>query len=514
MYAVGIDLGTTYTAAAIWRDGRAEVAALGGRGAAIPSVVLLREDETFLTGESANRRALVEPQRVAREFKRRLGDPTPIMLAGTPYSAEALTARLLRTVLDEVRAREGTEPQAICVCHPANWGPYKTDLLRQAIRMADLDQPVSLTTEPEAAAIWYLQQRPVEIGAAVAVYDLGGGTFDAAVLRRTESGFAILGHPEGIERLGGIDFDAAVFSHVARSLGGKLAELDETDPAVISAVGRLREECVEAKESLSSDTDVTIPVLLPNVTTKIRMTRSELEEMVRPALTESIDALRRAVRSAGLTPDQLHSVLLVGGSSRMPLVAQLVGTALGRPVSVDAHPKHAIALGAAWVASGAVSGAREVRQPRSASATATAAAKPAAPAAPVVQAAAGANGTAGAGAALAESAALAEPTALAEATALVTRPAERTSMLPPVADRSTRPAPRPAAEWPENYAADRTPSRYGDRTPPPSRYESDRAPVHYPEPSPPPAPRILAAILVGLIVGALVGMGILALLNR
>jgi len=355
MYALGIDLGTTFTAAATWRNGHAETASLGSRASSIPSVVLLRADETFLIGEGANRRGLSEPHRVAREFKRRLGDTTPILLGGVPYSAEALMARLLRSVVDEVSTREGGPAGTICVSHPANWGPYKTDLLLQAVRLAGLDEPVSFTTEPEAAAVFYSQQQRIEPGAIVAVYDLGGGTFDAAVLRKTLTGFEILGRPEGIERLGGIDFDAAVFSHVSRALGTKLAELDEDDPTAIAAVGRLREECVQAKEALSSDTDVSIPVLLPNLSTEVRLTRSELEAMVRPALYDSIEALKRALRSAEVTPDQLHSVLLVGGSSRMPVVAQLVGAELGRPVSVDAHPKHAVALGAAWLASGALS---------------------------------------------------------------------------------------------------------------------------------------------------------------
>ena len=355
MYALGIDLGTTYTAAATWRNGHAETQSLGSRSAAIPSVVLLREDETFVTGETANRRGLTEPHRVAREFKRRLGDTTPIMLGGVPYSAEALMARLLRAVVDEVARREGGPPKAITVSHPANWGPYKTDLLLQAVRIAGLEEPVSFTTEPEAAAVFYSQQQRIEPGSIVAVYDLGGGTFDAAVLRKKPVGFEILGKPEGIERLGGIDFDAAVFNHVAKALGAKLDELDEDDPATIAAVARLREEVVESKEALSSDTDVSIPVLLPNISTEIRLTRAELEAMVRPALSDSIEALKRALRSANVTPDQLHSVLLVGGSSRMPLVAQLVGAELGRPVAVDAHPKHAVALGAAWLASGALS---------------------------------------------------------------------------------------------------------------------------------------------------------------
>jgi molecular chaperone DnaK len=352
MYALGIDLGTTYTAAATWRDGHAEIVALGSRSAAIPSVVLLREDETFLTGEAAGRRGLTEPHRVAREFKRRMGDTTPILLGGVPQSAEALAARLLRAVADQVTAREGGKPSATCISHPANWGPYKTDLMRQAVRMADLDGPVLYTTEPEAAAVSYARQQRIDPGAIVAVYDLGGGTFDAAVLRKTGIGFDILGRPEGIERLGGIDFDAAVFSHVQTALGGRLAELDEDDSTVIAAVARLREECVNAKEALSSDTDTTIPVLLPNFATEVRLTRAEFEAMVRPALYGSVEALKRALRSADCTPDQLHSILLVGGSSRMPIVAQLVAAEFNRPVAVDAHPKHAVALGASWLAGG------------------------------------------------------------------------------------------------------------------------------------------------------------------
>ncbi|GAA5106574.1 Hsp70 family protein [Haloechinothrix salitolerans] len=353
MYTLGIDLGTTFTAAATWRDGHAEIASLGSKAAVIPSVVLLRDDEEVLTGEAANRRGLSEPQRVAREFKRRFGDTTPILLGGAPHSPEALTAKLLRAVIDDVAEREGEQPSRICVCHPANWGPYKRDLLDQVIRLANIDQPVRFTTEPEAAAACYAHQQRVEVGSVVAVYDLGGGTFDATVLRKTPTGFEILGAPEGIERLGGIDFDAAVFHHVAQALDGALDDLDEDDPGVVNAVARLKEECVEAKEALSSDTDTSIPVLLPSLSTEVRLTRAELEAMVRPALYSSIEALRRALRSADVTPEQLHSVLLVGGSSRMPLVAQLVGAELGRPVAVDAHPKHAIAIGAAWLASAA-----------------------------------------------------------------------------------------------------------------------------------------------------------------
>jgi molecular chaperone DnaK len=348
-YFLGIDIGTTYTAAAVWRDQRVDIAQLGSRTPVIPSVVLLREDGQLITGEAAERRAMVEPHRVARQFKRRFGDPTPIIVGGTPYSADALAARLARDVVDRVAHRELGQPDGVALVHPANWGSYKQDLLRQSIRLAELDG-AALLTEPEAAAIHYASQERVEPGAIVAVYDLGGGTFDAAVLRRTETGWEILGRPEGVERLGGVDFDEAVFHHVVSAIGEPFEWLDPDDPVALASVTRLRQECVEAKEVLASDTDVTIPVLLPTTQTEVRLTRGEFETMIRPALGVSITAMHRALRSAGVTAADVSAVLLVGGSSRIPLVAEVVGSAFARPVAVDAHPKHGVALGAAIVA--------------------------------------------------------------------------------------------------------------------------------------------------------------------
>ncbi len=348
-YQLGIDLGTTYTAAALFRDDRAQIVTLGNRAASVPSVVYLRDDDEILTGDAASRRAVTEPDRVAREFKRRIGDPTPILVGGAPYSAEALMAKLLRWTVEQVTAQEGGPPDSVAVTHPANWGPYKQDLLAQAIRLADLEDVVTLP-EPEAAATYYASTERVEPGQVIAVYDLGGGTFDAAVLRKAETGFEMLGQPEGIERLGGIDFDQAVFAHVTRALGGALEELDPDDPATIAALSRLRQDCTEAKEALSDDTEAAIPVILPDLRTEVRITRSEFESLIRAPLSDTVAALRRALRSAGVEPQDVSAVLLVGGSSRIPMVAEMVGAELRRPVAVDAHPKHACALGAAIAA--------------------------------------------------------------------------------------------------------------------------------------------------------------------
>ncbi len=345
-YVIGVDVGTTYTAAAVDANGRQEIFQLGSHAASIPSVVLLRADGEVLTGEAAERRAQTEPARTAREFKRRLGDPVPLLLGGTPYGAEALYAHLLRSVVDQVVTQRGEPPSLVVVTHPASYGPYKLDLLRQAVRQAGIEQAV-LLSEPEAAAVHYADQERLESGAVVAVYDFGGGTFDAAVLRKTADGFELLGEAEGLERLGGIDFDQAVLGLVNSATGGALEQLDPADPAARAAANRLREECRQAKEALSSDTEGVIPVLLPSRQTEVRLTREEFEEMVRPRLRETTAALERAIRSAGLKVEEVDRVLLVGGSSRIPLVGALVREATGHPTAIDAHPKHAIALGAA-----------------------------------------------------------------------------------------------------------------------------------------------------------------------
>lgn len=348
-YSLGIDLGTTYSAAATASGDRLEIFQLGERAATIPSIVVLRADGEVLTGEAAERRALAEPTRTGREFKRRLGDPTPIILGGTPYGAESLLAHLLRSIVTRVTEQLGGPPATIALCHPASYGEYKLDLLRQAVRQADIG-PVTLLTEPEAAALHYARQERVPSGTVIAVYDFGGGTFDATILRKNDTGFEQLGRPEGMERLGGIDFDEALFTRAMAHVRAAGVELDTSDPATLAAIARLREECRRAKEALSSDTDTELAIFLPGLQTEMRLTRAEFEDMVRPRIHETIEALGRSARSAGLDFAGLDRILLVGGTSRIPLVAEMVREATGRPVAVDAHPKHTMALGAAWVA--------------------------------------------------------------------------------------------------------------------------------------------------------------------
>ncbi len=351
-YRLGIDLGTTFTAAAVEEGGRTEVVQLGDHTPQIPSAVFVRENGELLVGEAAVRRGAVQPDRLEREFKRRLGDRTPFLLGGQEFAAEELMARLLRSVVTEVQQRQGRPPERIALTHPANWGAHRLEVFRTVVRLAGVDRVTTLT-EPAAAAVHYSSTERADTGDVVAVYDLGGGTFDAAVLRKAAAEFELLGTPAGVEQLGGVDFDDLVFHHVLRSLDGGADELDPEDPAVVAALVRLRRECTEAKEALSTDAEATVPVTLPGLpATGVRLSRAEFEDMIRADVERTVRCMRRALDSASVAPGDVRTVVLVGGSARIPLVAEALALEFGRPVTVSTQPKLAVALGAAMLAGG------------------------------------------------------------------------------------------------------------------------------------------------------------------
>jgi actin-like ATPase involved in cell morphogenesis len=342
---LGVDLGTTWTAAAIADNGRPEVLQLGTHTLAIASVVA-RDGEQLVVGEAAERRMATEPAAGAREMKRRLGDTTPIVVGGTPYGAEALMAQLLAFALERATAQLGSPPEELTLTHPANWGEYKLDLVREIARLAGRDDAV-LVAEPVAAALQYASLGRLADGDKVAVYDFGGGTFDVAIVEVGADGAKILGTPGGLERLGGVDIDQMVMVHVDGALDGKLREVDTTQPDVRAAIAQLRASCTAAKETLSVESDAVISVALPDLRTDVRLTRSEFEAVVRERVNDTLAALDRALASAGIDAGDLAGVLLVGGSSRVPLVGEMLGAHTGRPVFVDADAKAVVALGAA-----------------------------------------------------------------------------------------------------------------------------------------------------------------------
>lgn len=322
-YQVGVDLGSTFTAIAVGSAAPPKI---------VPTVVFVNPDGSVTVGAEAERRGLADPQRVVRQFIRRVGDGVPILAGDVSWPAELLAARLVASLLPG--------QDRVTITHPAGWGTHRVAALRDALAGQGV-LGARFLPAPVAAALAHATRERID---SVGVYDLGGSGFEATVVRRdTTDQFAIAGAAEDLE-LGGLDLDEVVFTHVTTSLGTAWARLDPADPALRVAVAGLRRECTAAKEALSADTEVEIPVALPGIDTRVRLGRAEFEEQIRPAIEETVAALERAIESAGFQPDV---ILLTGGSARIPLITQTVSERLGRPVTVALDPKGIAATGAA-----------------------------------------------------------------------------------------------------------------------------------------------------------------------
>lgn len=370
-HQLGIDLGTTFTAAAMAEGGSVRMVNFQSGRYTIPSVVFYSPEGEWFFGDNAERRALADPTRVEREFKRRFGDSQKRIIGKRApgeeigeFSVDEITTHLLGYVLDTCKERAGSEPDHVCLTHPADWDIHRKGLLRTVARENGLAPRLLMLSEPEAAAVQYVAEKGLEPGQILAVYDLGGGTFDVAILQRrsgsdvasSEDGpFTFLGDTgEGISTLGGCDFDDLIFHWVLDQLGDAAAELDDEDPEVLAGLSELRQRCVEAKIDLSSAATTPIPVRLPGIHESRTLSKGEFERMIGGKVERTILSMRRAMEAAGLRDSDLSGILLVGGSSRIPVIAEMVRKEFGRQPDVDTDPKIAVAMGAARWAMDAV----------------------------------------------------------------------------------------------------------------------------------------------------------------
>jgi molecular chaperone DnaK (HSP70) len=342
-YVLGIDVGTSRTAAAVCRQtgstwGDAEIVQLGDRVASAPTVVYFAADGMVMVGDAAQLNASSDPANATRGFTRRVGDEVPLMVGGEACTAEGLTAVLVRWVVDEVAAAEGMGPEHIVVTHPAGWGNYRRRMLHRALRQTNLDN-VTLLPGPVAVGESHAATHDVAAGRALAVYDLGASGLSSAVVRRSPSGtFELINSAESVEPNGGDSFDDAIFEHVRTVLG----DVDPSNPDAWNTLMRLRQDCMTAKDSLSTETEVTVR--------ELRITKTEFEDMIRPAVEAGVEELLRTIRSAPLPGEDLDTVVLSGGSSRIPLVSELVKAQLRNRAVVAPEPELACARGAAIAA--------------------------------------------------------------------------------------------------------------------------------------------------------------------
>jgi actin-like ATPase involved in cell morphogenesis len=348
-WQLGIDFGTSYTVAAVLEDEQVKVLDIESNGQSrIPSVAFLNTDGDLLVGTSAQHQAVFAPERFEPSPKRviALGD---VFLGDRFVPVADLIAAVLRKVYAEACRQHGeTVPAATRVTHPAEWADARLNVLRAAIEAAGLPNAV-LIPEPVAAAAWIaMATTPPEHH--IAVYDFGGGTFDAAVLRRTAGGFEVAAPPSGRDPLGGEDLDRKIVAHLGTLLAADHGEawaflLEPPDASWRRNSRELRNEVQRAKETLS---DVLVCQLwVPGIETDVQLTRAELEQLIAGDVAETVAALNEAIEAAGLEANELDGIYLVGGSSRIPMVADAIWRELGVQPAVQDNPKSVVAMGAA-----------------------------------------------------------------------------------------------------------------------------------------------------------------------
>jgi actin-like ATPase involved in cell morphogenesis len=359
-HALGIDFGTSNTVAvARWPDGRARPILVDG-SPLLPSAVYAEPDGELIAGRDAVHSARLDPARFEPNPKRRVDDGL-VLLGDREFPVVELIAAVLSRVAEEWRRAAGPVPTEVTLTCPATWGASRRTLLADAATRAGLSD-ARLVAEPVAAATYFAEVlgRDVPIGSVVVVHDFGAGTFDASVVARTAEGFEVLA-VDGRDDIGGLDVDAAIVEHVGRTLGddGAATWKRLTEPSTLEerrAQRQLWDDVRIAKERLSRYQSADF--VLPLMDREIHLTRDELEELARPVLDQTVQVTKRLLRWADLPDGRLAGVFLVGGASRIPLVATLLHRELGEAPVVIEQPELVVAEGsiladAALLATGA-----------------------------------------------------------------------------------------------------------------------------------------------------------------
>jgi len=343
---VGIDLGTTYSLVAVVEDGRPRVISDGGQKL-LPSVVGLSEDGEFLVGIPARNQFVVVPERTVRSIKRRMGTAQRVRLGGSEYSPEEISSFILRR-LKEIAERDLGEPvDRAVITVPAYFADAARQATKAAGQLAGL-QVERIINEPTAAALAYGLDRADDL--KVAVYDLGGGTFDVSIVE-INNGVIEVRASHGNTQLGGDDFDNLILERLLdlfRSRHG----VDLRDDR--RAMARLSRAAEAAKIELSSvqTTRISEEYLAESPDGRplhldVQLTRAELEGLLRPLVHSTLESVDLALKAAGLLARDLDRVLLVGGSTRIPLVRRVVAEHLGQELHAEINPDEAVATGSA-----------------------------------------------------------------------------------------------------------------------------------------------------------------------
>jgi len=339
MTAIGIDLGTTNSLIAHFADD-GPVLIPNALGALLtPSVVSLGDDETVLVGAAARDRLITHPDRTAARFKRNMGSPKDIRLAGKSYRAEDLSSLVLRSLKQDAEVYLGEEVSQAVISVPAYFNETQRRATSTAAKLAGLDV-LRLVNEPTAAALAYgLHDRPDE--SLFLVVDLGGGTFDVSILEMFDDVMEVRASA-GDAYLGGEDYTDGLVSYLLRKEYDTLASA--LKPADLAYVRRTADQ---VKLALTDQTEATAKLRLDGKEKEVTLTRAHLEEAGEAFTNRLRQPVQRDLLDAGLRGESVDRILLVGGATRMPLVRNLVAKLFKRFPEHAIDPDHVVAMGAA-----------------------------------------------------------------------------------------------------------------------------------------------------------------------
>ena len=343
---IGIDLGTTNSCVAVMEGGEPVVITNAEGNRTTPSVVAFSKDGERMVGQVAKRQAITNPDRTVSSIKREMGSDYKVAIDGKNYTPQEISAMILQKLKSDAEAYLGQSVTQAVITVPA----YFTDAQRQATKDAGKIAGLEvkrIINEPTAAALAYGVDK--EESQKIMVYDLGGGTFDVSILDIDEGVIEVLA-TAGNNRLGGDEFDECVMNYLAAEFK-KENGIDLTGDKV--AMQRLKEAAEKAKIELSGVT--TSNVNLPYITADangpkhldVTITRAKFNELTNHLVQATMGPVRQALSDAGLQPGDLHKVLLVGGSSRIPAVQEAVKQITGQEGFKGINPDECVAVGAA-----------------------------------------------------------------------------------------------------------------------------------------------------------------------
>ena len=342
---IGIDLGTTNSCVCVYEGGEAKVIANAEGGRTTPSVVAFKNGE-MLVGSKAKHQAVINPETIS-SIKRLMGTNEKVKANGKSYSPEEVSAMILGDLKKTAEAYLGEKVTEAVITVPAYFNDAQRQATKNAGKIAGLDVK-RIINEPTAAALAYGLDKQ-DKNEKILVYDLGGGTFDVSILELGDGVFEVLS-TSGNNHLGGDDFDNKLVDYIISEINSQEGINLKDDKM---AMQRIKEAAEQAKKDLSNmtTTQVSLPFIAQvngaPVNFEMDITRAKFEELTRDLVDSTLEPVRKAMKDANLSKNDIDKVLLVGGSTRIPRVQELIKNELGKEPSKGVNPDEVVAMGAA-----------------------------------------------------------------------------------------------------------------------------------------------------------------------